>query len=149
MKGDGVVKCTVILDQTRDEEILIYAHQKTTLIDEIEQLVLGERFQITGFLQNEIIKLDIKDIYCFTVDDGKLYAVCETQKYLLKKRLYIVEQMLDDNFIKINQSSIANIHKIKKFDVSINGTLKVVLKNGYSDYVSRRNLKSVKERLGL
>ncbi len=143
------MKYTVILDKTREEEILIYAHQKTELVCEIERLVTEKLSKFIGYSEDEIIKLDAKDIYCFTVEGGKLYAVCENQKYLIRARLYNIEEMLDRNFIKINQSSVANISKIQKFDASISGTLKVIFKNGYTDYVSRRNVKRVKERIGL
>lgn len=143
------MKCTVILDKTREEEILIYAHQRHEYIDEIERLVSGESIQLIGFLKEEIVKLDIKDVYCFTVDGGRVFAICEKERYLIKSRLYNVEKMLDKNFIKINQSSVAQISKIQKFDASISGTLKVIFKNGYVDYVSRRNIKTVKERIGL
>lgn len=143
------MKCTVILDKTREEEIIIYAHQRTPLIDEIERVSKNDKTQLVGYLRGEIVKLNMQEVYCFTIDDGKLYAVCENEKYFIKLKLYIVEQMLDNSFIKINQSSIANISKIKKFDASISGTLKVIFKNGYSDYVSRRNIKNVKERIGL
>jgi len=37
---------------------------------------------------------------------------------------------------------------IKKFDVSFGGALTVIFKNGYTDYVSRRQMKIVKERIG-
>lgn len=143
------MKCTVILDKTREEEILVYARERTPLVDEIERLAAENTAQLNGFLRGEIVKLDTKDIYCFTVDGGKLYAITEKDKYLLKTRLYNVEETLDKSFIKINQSSIANINKIQKFDASISGTLKVIFKNGYTDYVSRRNIKNIKERLGL
>ena len=58
-----------------------------------------------------------------------------------------LEESLPDNFLKINKSCIANIDKIKSFDATITGTLAVNFKNGYRDYVSRRRMKSVKERL--
>lgn len=143
------MKCTVILDKTREEEILIYAHQKTSLIDEIERMAAERPSQLVGYLEDEIVRLELNDIYCFTLESGKLYAYCDNQKYMIKARLYAVEEMLDKNFIKINQSSIANISKIGKFDASISGTLQVIFKNGHTDYVSRRNIKSVKERFGL
>ena len=143
------MKCTVILDKTREEEIIIYAHKTTPLIDEIERMSKKDTAKLVGYLRGEIVKLDMQEIYCFTIDSGKLYAICENEKFLIKAKLYAVEQMLDNSFIKINQSSIANISKIKKFDASISGTLKVIFKNGYIDYVSRRNVKKVKERLGL
>ena len=53
------------------------------------------------------------------------------------------------SFIKLNQSCIANKNKIKKFESTIGGALKVIFKNGYIDYISRRELKNVKERMGL
>jgi DNA-binding LytR/AlgR family response regulator len=46
-------------------------------------------------------------------------------------------------------SCIANLSKIKKFNASFSGSLSVVFKNGYTDYVSRRSVKFIKERLGL
>ena len=63
-------------------------------------LILGDNF---GVKSNEI--------YCFTVENGKVYAVCEKQKYFIKKRPFALEEMLGDDFIKINQSCIANISK--------------------------------------
>lgn len=143
------MKCTVILDKTREEEIIIYAHQKNELICEIERMAEGQAVQLVGYFMDELVKLVPSEVYCFTVENGKLYAICEDKKYLIKARLYNIEEMLDNKFIKINQSSIANIDKIQKFDASISGTLKVIFKNGHTDYVSRRNIKNVKERLGL
>ena len=143
------MKCTVILDANREEEIIIYAHKHSELVEEIENIIEGSSKTLYGFWRGEIIKLDMKNIYYFAIDDNKLYAYDENEKYLIKNRLYSLERQLDKKFVKINKSCIANISKIKKFDASIYGTLKVFFKNGHVDYVSRRNIKIVKERLGL
>lgn len=143
------MKCTVIIDDTKDEEVIICAHKRNETVEKIEAFVNNDTKTFNGYLHGEIVKLNVNDIYCFTIIDGKLYAITESKNYLIKLRLYSVDQLLDNNFIKINQSSIANITKIQKFDVSIGGTLKVIFKNGYIDYVSRRSIKTVKERLGL
>lgn len=143
------MKCTVIIDADREEEVIVYAHSHNEIIEAIQSITDGKAKVLNGYLRGEIFKLDVKEIYFFTVEDNKLYAYDKTQKYLLKTRLCNVENILDNNFVKINKSSIANITKIQKFDASIYGTLKVVFKNGQRDYVSRRNLKKVKERLGL
>ena len=97
------MKCTVILDKTREEEIIIYAHKTTPLIDEIERMSKNDTAKLVGYLRGEIVKLDMQEIYCFTIDSGKLYAICENEKFLIKAKLYAVEQMLDNSFIKINQ----------------------------------------------
>ncbi|MBQ2827817.1 MAG: LytTR family transcriptional regulator [Clostridia bacterium] len=143
------MKFRFLIDKNREEEVIVYAHKKTKLVESIENIVKEDNFELIGYADREAVKLDLADVYCFTVENNKIYAVCENEKYLLKSRLYQVEENLSENFIKINQSCIANIRKIRKFDASFSGTLTVIFKNGYKDFVSRRNVKNVKERLGL
>ena len=143
------MKYTITVYETREEEVLIFVHKKTELVNKIETMLKETNSQLVGFKGSEIIVLNEDDIYCFIVENNKVYGLTKKEKYLLKQRLYQLEQMLGDDFIKINQSSIANFKRIEKFDASIGGSLKVVFKNGYIDYVSRRNIKKVKERLGI
>ena len=143
------MKLRIVIDKNRDEEILIYAHEKTALICDIEQLINNNSFDLMGYGETETIKLNLNEICCFITEESKVYALTEKGKYRLKSRLYQIEENLNDNFVKINQSCIANIKKIDKFKASVGGALTVIFKNGYEDYVSRRNLKNVKERLGL
>lgn len=143
------MKFKIFIDKNHEEEVIIYAHEKSDLIKEIEELVCENNFDIIGFSDKEGVKLNLNEIYCFIVESNKIYALCEQKKFLVKTRLYKLEENLTENFVKINQSCIANIRKIKKFDASISGTLTVTFKNNYIDYVSRRNVKKVKERLGI
>lgn len=143
------MKFKIFIDKNHEEEVIIYAHEKSDLIKEIEELVCENNFDIIGFSDKGGMKLNLNEVYCFIVESNKLYAMCEKEKYFLKTRLYKIEENLSENFVKINQSCIANIRKIKKFDASISGTLTVTFKNNYVDYVSRRNVKKVKERLGI
>ena len=143
------MKYNLIIDEEREEEIIIYAHKKSPLIFEIEKLLEKKDEDILGYKNGEIAKLNPKDIYCFFIENNKTFALLENEKMKIKNRLYKIEENLSSDFIKINQSCLANIKKIEKFDVSISGTMKVIFKNGYVDFVSRRNLKNVKERLGI
>ena len=143
------MKFRLIIDKNRDEEVIVYSHGKTKLVEDIENLVSENNFELTGFIDREAIKLNLAEIYCFVSENNKVLAVCENEKFRLKERLYQLEEKLPENFVKINQSCIADIKKIKKFDASFTGVLKVIFKNGFTDYVSRRNVKNVKERLGL
>lgn len=143
------MKLSIFIDENHDEEIVIFAHEKTALITEIEQLISANSANIMAYNDKEIIKLNLSEIYCFITENNKLFALTQNDKLLLKTRLYNVEEIVPDNFIKINKSCIANIEKIDRFNASLAGALQVKFKNGYIDYVSRRNVKSVKERLGL
>lgn len=143
------MKLKIIIDRNLEEEILVFAHERTKLIDEIECIVNDYQKEIIGYIDTGVHKLSLSQISCFIVENNKVYAITQNEKFQIKMRLYQLEEMLGVGFIKINQSCIANINEIKKFDTSISGTLKVIFKNGYSDYVSRRNIKTVKERLGV
>lgn len=143
------MKCTLIITNEHQEEVVIYARERTKLTDDIEALVIGSVTEIIGYGENQAIRLKTDEVTCFMVEDSKVYALTDKEKYQLKQRLYQLEEMLPDNFVKINQSCIANIRQIKKFDTSISGTLVINFKNGYKDYVSRRQMKTVKERFGL
>lgn len=142
------MKFSVIIDKNKDEEILIYAHEKSELITEIERLVCESNAEIIGYTENSAEKLSLLKVNCFITENDKTYAICN-EKFRIKIRLYQLEEMLDNNFIKINQSCIANIRQIEKVEATFSGSLSVIFKNGYRDFISRRNLKNVKERLGI
>ena len=143
------MKCELHIDKNTDEKVLIYAHEQNKAVEEIKSFVENQDIELIGYKDGEIEKLNPNKVNCFIIENSKIYAITDDDKYHVKLRLYNLEEMLGESFIKINQSCIANIRKIKKFDSSISGTLSVVFKNGYIDYVSRRNIKSIKERLGL
>lgn len=140
----------------KDEKniVEVYCNERTTLVNQIEQLVNNSEFCVDGvncygYLENDIVPLAVNEIQRFYVEDDKTYAAIENKKYQIKMRLYQIEETLKDQFVKINKSSIVNISYIKKFSSDWSGYLLVEMKNGDKDYISRRQLKVVKERMGL
>lgn len=143
------MKFSLFIDKERAEECVVYAHERSSLTDEIERLIIDNGRELIGYKRENIVKINLSDVYCFAIEGGKTYAITDNDKLLIKNRLYQLEEFLTENFIKINQSCIANIKKTARFDASLSGSLLVVFKNGHSDYVSRRQMKNVKERLGV
>ena len=143
------MKYSLRIDAEREEEVIVYAHERSKLTDDIENLINEADCELIGYGERDVVRLDASEITCFIVEDNKVYAICNTgERMWIKLRLYALEKILGDGFVKLNQSCIANVKKIKRFDASISGALTVVFKNGYKDYVSRRQLKTVKERIG-
>ncbi len=146
------MKFRVIIDKTKEEEIVATVHQRTDLIDEIETIVFrDERADaLAAYQEDEIRLLDLTDVECITAIDGKVYAVADDGKrYMLKKRLHEIEASLPPEFIRINKSSIANRKQIKRFTTAISGAVDVEFKSGFKDYVSRRCFADLKRRYGL
>lgn len=136
-----------------DEFVEVHAEEKTDLVNQIEELVSNDSningVNINGYLENDIVPIKLKEIYSFYALDNKTFVRLENKEYQVKFRLYQLEEKLPSNFIKINKSRIINRDFIGKFDVSWSGTLLVEMKNNDKDYVSRRLIKQVKERMDI
>lgn len=139
----------LIIDKDKEESIIITAHEKTEKIVMIEKIINVNDQKLMAYDEDEILPINLNNVYAFYTNDSKVFVKMKDNDYLIKERIYQIEELLDDSFVKINQGCIVNINKILKFDSSITGSIKVVLKNGFNDYISRRELKNVKRRLGL
>jgi len=139
----------ILFDKNQEEDLIIIAKEKNEAVEKIEEILINENSTLLGFNENYAEVLKISQIHAFICENSKIYALTDKEKFKIKYRLYQLEEKLPRNFIKINQSNIANINMIENFSATLYGTLAVKFKNGYTDYVSRRNIKKVKERLGL
>ena len=63
-----------IMDETLPEEVRIIAHQRTSLVDQIENLVLQYKGadRIAGYTEEELRMLSFDEIECITVLEGNL-----------------------------------------------------------------------------
>jgi DNA-binding LytR/AlgR family response regulator len=142
------MKFKLIIDNEKDEEIVITAHQRTALIEEIEALISKHTDRIPGYTEDDIKMLSVSQIECVTVLDGKTYAIDhKNRRYRLKQRLYELEQQLPSSFIRINKSTLANEARLDRFAVTYAGSVDAVFKCGYTEYVSRRCFAQIKRRL--
>jgi DNA-binding LytR/AlgR family response regulator len=142
------MKFRLIIDKDKEEEVVATVHQRSPLIEEIESLILNHTDRIPGYLEDEIKMLDVSDIECVTVLDGKTYAIDSGNRhYRLKQRLYELEQLLPASFIRINKSTLANEKALDRFTVTIAGSVDAIFKCGYREYVSRRCFTQIRRRL--
>lgn len=102
-----------------------------------------EKNEQTYILKQE----DIESIY---TEDGKIYVKTSNDKYVSKKRLYEMEEILNkEKFARISNCEIINFDKVEKLDLKILGTISIHLYSGYNTYVSRRYIKRIKEFLNI
>lgn len=142
------MKFKLILDKSKEEEVVATVHSRTPLIDEIEALISKYTDRIPGYTEDDIKMLAISEIECVTVLDGKTYAIdSKNRRYRLKQRLYELEATLPPSFIRINKSTLANEKALDRFTVTYAGSVDAVFKCGYREYVSRRCFAQIKRRL--
>lgn len=143
------MRCEIVIDPVGEERVVIHARQENDLTRAVQRLVEEQTTRLVGYRDGEIVPLTPVQVFCITVEGDRVYALCESEKLQMKQRLYVLEELLGDGFVKLNQSCLANISQVERFDASVSGTLKVKFKNGHIDYVSRRQMKQVKERFGI
>lgn len=135
----------------KDPKVIILTDKITDEVNELLKKLSDTQSQtIAGFKDNslEILQPD-KIVRIFTASK-KVYAQTERREYLLRLRLYELEERLDKNtFVRISNSEIINLKKVKNMDLSFSGTICVNLCGDITTYVSRRYVSKIKQVLGI
>ena len=143
------MKYKLIIDKNVEEEIIAIVHAPSALTQQIENLIynFSDSGSIMGYQDDEMRKLEFQEIECITILDRKVIAIdISGNRYRLQDRLRDLEDVLPSYFIRINKSTLANEHRIHRFDTAFNGGVDAVFKCGYKDYVSRRCFAEIRRR---
>ena len=143
------MKYKLIIDKDAEEEIIAVVHAPSSLTQQIENLVcsFSGADSIMGHREDEMRKLPFSEIECITVLERKVMAIdtCGNH-YRLQDRLRDLEAVLPSYFIRINKSTLANEHRIARFDAVFSGGVDAVFQCGYREYVSRRCFAEIRRR---
>ena len=72
----------------------------------------------------------------------------ENVRYSVKRSLQSIEEMLDSRrFIRISRYEIINIAKVKQYDFTLKGALRIEFKNGLEAWASRRSIPVIRRML--
>ena len=138
----------IVDDKYKNTKIAIYTNKLSDDITCLIDYIKNQKYsKIYGFLNDTLYFLNLNDIFLIYSENGKVYAKTNENTYLLKYRLYQLEELLDNNFIRISNSEIINIKKVKNLDFSIFGTIKINFINNTYTYASRRFIKKIKDYL--
>ena len=144
-----MMKYELIIDQNQEEKITVVAHSPSSLTQQIEDLVCNYsgKESLMGFGDNGMRKLTFSEIECITILERKVIAIDSSgAHYRIQDRLRDLEEFLPSYFIRINKSTLANEHRIARFDAVFSGGIDAVFQCGYREYVSRRCFGAIKRR---
>ena len=143
------MKYKLIIDKDAEEEIIAIVQAPSSLTQQIENLVcsFSGLDSIMGYRNDEMRKLPFHEIECITILDRKVIAIDTSgNHYRIQDRLRDLEGFLPSYFIRINKSTLANEHRIARFDATFSGGVDAVFHCGYREYVSRRCFGSIRRR---
>ena len=139
----------LVIDKNAEEEIIAIVRAPSSLTQQIENLVcsFSGTDSLMGYRDDEMRKLAFSEIECITVLDRKVIAIdTGGSRYRIQDRLRDLEAVLPSYFIRINKSTLANEHRIARFDAAFSGSVDAVFQCGYRDYVSRRCFADIRRR---
>lgn len=135
----------------KETEITLRTNEMTDEIKEMIQKLSAYQHKIlAGFKEDTIQLIDLTEIIRIYSADKKIFAQTQSSEFVIRLRLYELEERLDKSlFVRISNSEMVNIKAIKKIDLSYAGTISITLSNGTTTYVSRRYVKKIKQVLGI
>ena len=146
------MKIEVKIENTyKEPKVIILTDEMTDEVNEIIRKLSENTPQMIAGFQDDLLKvLDQEEIFNLFTENGRVFARTSGGVYSLRTRMYELEERLDKkSFVRISNSEIINLRKVKAFDLSLSGTILVSLLNGTVTYVSRRYVPKIKQLLGI
>ena len=141
----------VLKPDLKEPHILIYTDEITKEIQQLaDRLSHTQNKILTGIKDQKIFLIDPEEIYCFYSENQKVFAKLERETMWVKLKLYELEELFGGtSFVRVSNSCIVNIDKIKNLELSYSGTIEISFKNGDKEFVSRRFVPKIKKYLGI
>ncbi len=146
------MKIEIDIDEKCDENKIIIRTKKITqeISNIIEKFKSIEQEKIKVYFDDEIYFIDLSDIETIFSSDKKVYVKTIEKEYVIKNRLYELENILSKkDFVRISNSEIININKVKSINTKLIGSISITFYSGYKTYSSRRYINKIKEVLNI
>ena len=143
----------LIIDEAFEKLTVIIKNRENNedvegVINAIQTYANNQKPMIQAYFKGSVVMLPQRKIFRIYIVNRKILIQTSERLYEVRKNLRDLEEMLDsESFIRISQSEILNIKRVKNFDFSSTGTIEVELENGEKTYVSRRRVKEIKAAL--
>lgn len=128
---------------------IIYADVITEEIQRVIDLLGTDDTPLTAQQEDRIVVIKPDEVYMIRIEDGETVIYTEAEKYYSRRRLYEILSQLGSGFMQISKQAVINLSYIKSVEAGFSGTLLLKLKNGTSEYVSRKYLPEFKRYLGI
>ena len=92
--------------------------------------------------------LDPKDVISVSVTGKQAQLVTEEGSYMARQSLQSLEDRLEGcGFVRISRHELVNLSKVRKYDFTLSGTLRLELAGGMETWASRRCIPAIRRRL--
>ena len=140
-----------LVNDLAEDEVLIRCGRVDDTIQKIHQYILDQSSlgsKITFYKQNQEFYFPLDDILFFETEGEHIYAHTASDAYLIKYRLYELEQILPRSFVRAAKSTIVNIMQVYSITRNLTASSLVQFINSHKQvYVSRYYYQQLRQRL--
>lgn len=135
----------------REPRVIIYTDQVTEEVTWLmERLSEEPEKRLVGYRDNYLELLWPGDVIRIYGEQQRVYGQTAAGIYTLRSRLYQLEEQLPSRqFVRISNSEIINLKKVKNMDLRFSGTICVNLEGNIQTFVSRRYVTKLKQVLDI
>ena len=149
----SMVDIEVVLDDGyKDPKVTIRTREKSqqieNIITAIEEASENEFPMILAYLGEKIELLSQRDIFRAYTQGRKVMVQTADETFSIKRTLSAMEKDLNPRrFLRISQSEIISFSKVKRFDISIPGTVGIEFDNGHKSWAVRSQVRAIKDMI--
>ncbi|PGZ57393.1 LytTR family transcriptional regulator [Bacillus cereus] len=146
------MKFEVLIDPSYKEPKIIILTDKMTdeISDIMKRLSEAHMDSLAVFSERGVEIVECKDIVRIYAEKQKVFLQTVAGIYTVRSRLYELEAKLNSQFfVRISNSEIVNIKMITNMDISMTGTIGVLLAGNIKTYASRRYVSKIKKLFGI
>lgn len=135
--------------EIKEPYAVIYTNAITGEVIKIRSILEIQEPVVTVADGERIIVLTPEEIYMIRTENEDVVVYNKDRRYISDKRLYEMEALLGNGFLRISKSTIINLKMIDYVEPAFNGMMMILLKNGGKDFISRKYLPQLKQYLGI
>jgi DNA-binding LytR/AlgR family response regulator len=143
----------VSIEKDQKENVVfaeIHCKDVTEEVSRLERYIRNFDSFITAREEGANVNVPLDDIYYIESVDKKTFIYTEKNVSTTDKRLYELEEMLDNtDFFRCSKSMIVHLNKVVSLKPEITRNIRATLKNGEVIVISRRYASELKNLLGI
>jgi len=135
--------------EIKEPYAVIYTNAITGEVIKIRSILEVQKPVVSVADGERIIVLTPEEIYMIRTENENVVVYNKDRRYISDRRLYEMEALLGNGFLRISKSTIINLRMIDYVEPMFNGMMMILLKNGNKDFISRKYLPQLKQYLGI
>lgn len=128
---------------------VIYTDRLTPEIQRAMEILQAKNAPVLAERSGRTFLFAAQEVYMIRVEGSETKLYTKQEEFSTRKRLYEVLDQLGDGFLQISKACAVNLSHIQSVEAGFGGSLLLKMKNGLSDYVSRKYLPRLKQYLGI